>query len=198
MEPKFVNKKNCPICGHPNRDAIEAALYRVTSKNADEILQKLSDTYEIDVEAFEAHAMFHASLDMTPAGEETSIVRQLKLRETDMLAQCAKDYADTLALIGSRIRSKARNEATMDGLEDTRFERSMTKSLVELYLGCGDNVRKTVKDIADINQTLNGPKDEGLSGLGALAAAIAGSISANKPEVSEHTLFDLEGEDGEA
>lgn len=197
MEPKFNSKKNCPICSHPNREEIESVLYRVTSKNSDEVLQQLADTYDIDIEALETHAMFHASLDLTPAGEETSIVRQLKLREVDMLAQCAKDYADTLSLVGSRIRSKARNESDADGLDDTRFERSMTKGLVELYLGCGDNVRKTVKDIAEINQTLNGPKDEGLSGLGALAAAISGSFQKTS-QTSEHTIFDLEDGDGEA
>lgn len=184
MEPKFITKKNCPICGHPNREEIEAVLYRVTPDNADETLQKLADTYDIDVEAFVTHAMFHAALDLTPAGEQTSIVRQLKLREIDMLAQCAKDYADTMTLVGSRIRAKARNEADKDGLDDIRFERSMTKGLVDLYLGCGDNVRKTVKDIADINQILNGPKDEGLSGLGALAAAIHNSFNQTVPKTS--------------
>jgi hypothetical protein len=51
----------------------------------------------------------------------------------------------------------------------------MTKGLVELYLGCGDNVRKTVKEITEINQVLNGPKDDGLSGLAALANALRGS-----------------------
>lgn len=195
MEPKFITKKECPICKHNNREEIEAVLYRVTPENADEVLQQLADTYDIDVEAFETHAMFHASLDLTPAGEETSIVRQLKLREVDMLAQCAKDYADTLAIVGARIRKKAYNESTADGLDDTRFERSMTKGLVELYLGCGDNVRKTVKDITDINQTLNGPKDEGLSGLGALAKAISNSFNAPQSgaEQPERTLFDLEG-----
>ena len=190
MEPKFITKKMCPVCGHPNRDEIEAVLYRVTPKNADDVLQQLADTYDIDVEAFETHAMFHAALDLTPAGEETSIVRQLKLREVDVLAQCAKDYADTLSLVGSRIRTKARNESDADGIDDTRFERSMTKSLVELYLGCGDNVRKTVKDIAEINQTLNGPKDEGLTGLGALAAAIQGSMATKVTP----TIFDQEDE----
>ena len=195
MEPKFTTKKDCPICSHSNREEIEAVLYRVTPKNSEEILQQLSDTYNIDIEAFETHAMFHAALDLSPTGEETSIVRQLKLRETDMLAQCAKDYVDTLALVGTRIRAKARNESSKDGLDDTRFERSMTKGLVELYLGCGDNVRKTVKDIVDINQTLNGPKDDGMSGLAALAAALQNS---NKPTKTEHTIFDVEDGDGES
>lgn len=175
MEPKFTSKKNCKVCNHPDRDAIEAVLYRVTPKNSDEVLEKLSEAYDIDVEEFQRHAMFHACMDLTAQSEETSLVRQIKLRETDLLAQCAKDYADTLALVGTRIRTKARNESDVDGMEDTRFERSMTKGLVELYLGCGDNVRKTIKDITEINQILNGPKDDGLSGLGALAAAIAGS-----------------------
>jgi len=187
MEPKFTSSKNCAVCKHPDRDAIEAVLFRMTPKNAEDLLEQLSEAYDIDIEELERHAMFHACMDLSPQGEETSIVRQIKLRETDLLGQVAKEYADTLALVGARIRTKARNESDSDGMDDTRFERSMTKSLVELYLGCGDNVRKTIKEITDINQILNGPKDDGLSGLGALAAAIAGS----KP--SAPTIFDQEG-----
>ena len=195
MEPKFISSKKCPVCKHPNRDEIEAVLYRMTPKNADELLMQLSDAFEIDIVYLQQHAMFHACSDLTPRGEETSLVRQIKLRETDLLAQCAKDYADTMTLVGSRIRTKARKESTEDGLDDTRFERALTKGLVELYLGCGDNVRKTIKEITDINQILNGPKDDGLSGLGALAAAIAGSRQpATEPK--QENIFDQEdGED---
>lgn len=175
MEPKFVSRKDCRICQHPMREEIEAVLYRLTPKDGEEVLSKLSEAFDIDIEELQRHAMFHACMDLSPTGEETSLVRQVKLRETDLLAQCAKDYADTLTLVGQRIRTRARKEADVEGMEDMRFERAVTKSLVELYIGCGDNVRKTIKDIADINQVLNGPKDDGLSGLSALAAAIAGS-----------------------
>lgn len=196
MEPKFTTSKNCKVCMHPNREDIEAVLYRMTPKNADDLLMQLSEAYDIDIEELQRHAMFHACMDLTPQGEETSLVRQIKLRETDILAQCAKDYADTLALVGARIRHRARIESDADGMEDTRFERSMTKGMVELYLGCGDNVRKTIKDITDINQVLNGPKDDGLSGLGALAAAIAGSRQSAPASVVEPNIFDQEeGED---
>lgn len=172
MEPKFVSKKDCPICKHPQRDEIEAVLYRLTPKNGEEILDSISKAFDVDLEALQRHAMFHAAMDLTPQGEETSIVRQIKLRETDMLAECARDYAETLSVVGKRIRSRAQVDPKA---EDIVFERAVNKSVVELYIGCGDNVRKTIKDITDINQTLNGPKDDGLSGLGALAAAIAGS-----------------------
>ena len=195
MEPKFTSSKNCPVCKHPDREKIESVLYRMTPKNADDLLMQLSDAYEIDIEDIQRHAMFHACMDLTPQGEETSLVRQIKLRETDILAQCAKDYADTLSLVGDRIRTKARNESDADGMDDTKFERSMTKGLVELYLGCGDNVRKTIKEITDINQILNGPKDDGLSGLGALAAAIAASRQPTKP-VEEQNIFNTEEGEG--
>lgn len=195
MEPKFTTSKSCDVCKHANRDEIEAVLYRMTPKNSDDLLAQLADAYNMDVEVLQRHAMFHACMDLTPQGEETSIVRQIKLRETDLLGQVAKDYADTLALVGNRIRTKARNESDADGMDDTRFERSITKALVELYIGCGDNVRKTIKDITDINQVLNGPKDDGLSGLGALAAAIAASTRPATTN-SEPTIFDQEdGED---
>ena len=189
MEPKFTSNKKCVVCKHANRDEIESVLFRMTPKDADELLEQLSEAYNIDILELQRHAMFHACMDLSPQGEETSIVRQIKLRETDLLGQVAKDYADTLTLVGNRIRTKARNESNADGMDDIRFERSMTKSLVELYLGCGDNVRKTIKDIADINQVLNGPKDDGLSGLGALAAAIAGS----KQSIPTPDVCDQEG-----
>lgn len=35
MEPKFTSNKNCVVCKHPNRDEIEAVLYRMTPKNAE-------------------------------------------------------------------------------------------------------------------------------------------------------------------
>lgn len=179
MEPKFVSNKNCPICNHEMREEIEAVLYRLTPENGEKILEQLSEAFDLDIEDLQRHAMFHAAVDLSPANEESSIVRQIKLRETDLLAQCAKDYAETLSLVGKRIRTRARKESDVEGMEDMRFERSVTKSLVELYIGCGDNVRKTIKDITDINQVLNGPKDDGLSGLGALAAAIANSRTPN-------------------
>jgi hypothetical protein len=183
MEPKFTSKQNCPVCKHAMRDEIEAVLYRMTPENGEKVLDMLSNSFDIDLEDLQRHAMFHASMDLTTQKEETSIVRQIKMREADILAQCAKDYADTLSLVGTRIRTKARNESDKDGMDDTRFERSMTKGLVELYLGCGDNVRKTIKDITEIHQTLNGPKDDGLSGLAALAAAIAGSKQSATPDI---------------
>lgn len=185
MEPKFVSKKDCPVCKHHMREEIEAVLYRLTPKNGEELLDRLSAAFDLDIEDLQRHAMFHAAMDLSPKDENTSIVRKIALRETDMLAQCAKDYADTLSLVGQRIRAKARTEDNEVGAEDIRFERSVTKPLVELYIGCGDNVRKTIKDIADINQVLNGPKDEGLSGLGALAAAIANSGKNNNAPVQE-------------
>ena len=144
MEPKFTSSKNCVVCKHEKRDDIEAVLYRMTPTSANELLAQLSEAYNIDIEDLQRHAMFHACMDLSPQGEETSIVRQIKLRETDLLAQCAKDYADTLALVGNRIRTRARNESDADGQDNIHFERAMTKGLVELYLGCGDNVRKTI------------------------------------------------------
>lgn len=200
MEPVFTSKKSCPVCAHPMREEIEAILLRLTPKNGEEVMDKISNAFDLDLGDIQRHAMFHACMDLSPVGEETSIVRQIKLRETDLLAQCAKDYADTMTLVGSRIRQRARNESDSGGMDDIRFERAMTKSLVELYLGCGDNVRKTIKDIADINQILNGPKDDGLSGLGALAAAIAGSKqgapAAGAADSEQLSIFDQEdGED---
>ena len=69
---------------------------------------------------------------------------------------------------------------------EVAFERRATKPVVDLYVGAGDSVRKGVAAIADINQLLNGPKDDGLSGLAALAKVLHGSqVGGTEPAEEE-------------
>ena len=57
-------------------------------------------------------------------------------------------------------------------LQEHMLFHAATKPVVDLYIGSADGLRRTVQTIADVNQLLNGPKDDGLSGLGALAKAL--------------------------
>lgn len=161
--------KDCAICKHPRRMNIENALFKLTPENAELTLVRIAQEYDVSEEELRAHALFHTSFNFEPNGD--SIVRQIKMREADMLGAAAMEYMTTMQMVGQRIRGYAK-ESTED---DIRFEKLLTKPVTDLYIGCGDGLKSTVKALADINQQLNGPKDDGSSGLAALAAALHAS-----------------------
>lgn len=159
---------NCAICNHPERAAIENALFKMIPENATLTLETLAAKFEVTETELREHALFHTSFNFEPNGD--SIVRQIKMREADMLGEAALEYMSTMKVLGKRIRKYASEED-----KDFHFERTMTKPVADLFIGCGDGLKGTVKALADINQQLNGPKDEGASGLSALVAALNAS-----------------------
>lgn len=158
--------RDCAICKHSRRMNIENALFKLTPENAELTLGRIAQEYCVTEEELRAHALFHTSFNFEPNGD--SIVRQIKMREADMLGAAAMEYMTTMQMVGQRIRGYAKDSTD----EDIRFEKLLTKPVTDLYIGCGDGLKSTVKALADINQQLNGPKDEGSSGLAALAAAL--------------------------
>lgn len=160
--------KPCTVCDSKHRKKIERALFKVAPEGSSLTLENIAEEFEVSVEDLRRHILYH-----TPYGCEEgsdSIVRRMKTREADLLGEVAQEYSDTLKMVGGRIRSYIEDDDS-----GTTFEKKLSKSSVDLYLGCGDNLQKTVKAIADIDNLLNGPKDDGLQGLAALANAIHSS-----------------------
>ena len=155
--------KKCAVCTHDKRVEIETALLKMTPESGTLTLERIAEAYDVTIEDLQEHALFHTSFNCEPDGD--SIVRQIKMRAADMLSSMAVDQLTTMKAVGKRIRRFVESSDE----EDIRFEKMLTKSVVDLYVGCGDGVKSTVKALADINQLLNGPKDDGLSGLAALA-----------------------------
>lgn len=155
--------KKCAVCDHPHREKIEQALFKVAPEGSSVTTEAIADEFEVSVDDLRRHMMFH-----TPMGEEgaDSIVRRSKIREMELLGVAAREYLGTLTQVGSRIRGYATEDDT------AAFEKKISKPTVDLYLGCGDNLQKTVRALADVDNLLNGPKDDGLQGLAALANAI--------------------------
>lgn len=168
--------KECAVCSHAKRVEIETALLRMSPETGTETLERLAAAYDLDVSDLQEHALFHTAFGCDPDGD--SIVRQIKLREADMLSAMALDQLTTMQAVGKRIRRFVGSEDDTD----MRFEKTLTKPVVDLYVGCSDGVKSTVKALADINQLLNGPKDEGLSGLAALANVLERSRCASEGE----------------
>lgn len=161
--------KKCTVCGHAHREKIERALFRA-AKNKEQgglTLEQISEEFEVPVEDLQRHALFHSAM-----GAEDSLIRQIHMREADVLAETVMDNALTLKAVGARLRDSM-NDGDPDSVQ---FERRASKSVVDLYVGASEGVRKGVAAIADINQLLNGPKDDGLSGLAALANVLHGSV----------------------
>ena len=166
--------KKCTVCGHALRENIERVLFRA-AKNKEQdglTLEQISAEFDVPVEDLRRHAIFHSAL-----GSEDSLVRQIHMREADLLAETVMDNAMTMKAVGARLRDSM-NDGDPDSVQ---FERRASKSVVDLYVGASEGVRKGVAAIADINQLLNGPKDDGLSGLTALANVLHGS-RANNPD----------------
>ena len=164
--------KKCTVCGHALRENIERVLFRA-AKNKEQdglTLEQISAEFDVPVEDLRRHAIFHNAL-----GSEDSLVRQIHMREADLLAETVMDNAMTMKAVGARLRDSM-NDGDPDSVQ---FERRASKSVVDLYVGASEGVRKGVAAIADINQLLNGPKDDGLSGLTALANVLHGSLAGN-------------------
>lgn len=194
----------CDICKRADRAIIEGALVSMTTGATKFTIEEIAEKYELDVEELKAHALFHTPLvsaadleeDSTQAtvtGESDdadarhgSLVRNMKLKEADMLAEVSAEYLITLKAMGRRINSLL-SDAPEDGEgEDVpradkqlKTAKLLTKPMVELYLGLGSEIRQTVKTAAEVDRMLNGPKDGVASGLTALAAAIRGSDISN-------------------
>ncbi len=155
--------KKCSICDHPLRGKIEQALFKVAPEGSSITTEAIAEEFEVSVDELRRHMMFH-----TPMGSDgvDSIVRRSKLREMELLGVAAREYLGTLEQVGARIRGY-----TAD-VDSSAFEKKLGKPTVDLYLGCGDNLQKTMRALAEVDNLLNGPKDDGLAGLSALANAI--------------------------
>lgn len=99
------------------------------------------------------------------------------MREGDLLLGAAQEYYTTLVLLGKRIK-----RYTMDTEYEQGIPAFCTKAVVDLYLGCGAEIRNAVKGINELNTAVNGAHDPGADGLKALAEALGKSIEQAKDE----------------
>lgn len=160
--------KSCTVCDSLHRKKIEQALFKMAPEGSSLTLENIAEEFEVPVEDLRRHMLFHSPYGCDEGTD--SIVRRMKTREADLLGEAAREYADTLKQVGERIRGYIVQDD--DG---ATFEKKLSKASVDLYIGCGANLQKTVQAIADIDNLLNGPKDDGLQGLAALANAIHSS-----------------------
>ena len=172
----------CAICEHPNRADIENAILSI-STDSGLTIDTIAEQYGLDITELRDHALFHTVL-VAPLEAVTSepqpnisLARKMKLREADMLTAVNNEYMVTLKAMGRRI-NKLANVSSIDA-EDVKkrveLAKLLTKPMVDLYVGLGGEIRQNVRAMAEVDRMLNGPQDNGSSGLQALADAIRGS-----------------------
>lgn len=154
---------NCKICTHPNRGEIELSILNLSDTIT---VETISQEFEVSEEDVRMHALMHSPLN-TDSDEADTLAKQIKLREAEMLSRTAHDYLITMTSIGRRIRYYSENQDALIG-------KLMSKSVVDLYLGCGAEIRQTVNALSDLNSKINGDPSA-KTGLQALADALAKS-----------------------
>ena len=153
----------CKICAHERRSDIELSILNM-SETLD--IDAISQEYEVPVEDLKMHALMHTPVHANSSDLDT-LAKQIKLREAELLSRTAHDYLITMTSIGRRIRH-------FSDADEVALSRLLSKAVVDLYLGCGAEIRHSVNALSDLNSKING--DSGAtSGLTALANALSAS-----------------------
>lgn len=165
---------DCPICNSPDVLEIEQALMCGQS------VEDVASQFSVSIDQLKVHACFHVAglgAEVIGEGNKDSLARKMKLREADMLSVVSKEYLGTLRTMGKRINKLASVSGidVEDEEKQLKLSKLLTKSMVDLYIGLGTEIRQTVKTMAELDRMLNGPQDNIGSGLSALAAAIHNS-----------------------
>lgn len=159
----------CSICDHPRRAEIEKCLLLNDYGNAGRSLSDIAKEFKVSVQDLQVHAFMHTSMEQLERAEVgESIASSVKKREANLLSAVADEYYVTLKATGKQIRTLMNDEANGGA-------RTVTKPLVELYLGTGNNLRQTLESIVEMNQVLNGDQDPGIQALANIVTAIRGS-----------------------
>lgn len=181
----------CNICNRPDRSDIENAILAISTESGLTV-DAIAEQYGCDLSDLRTHALFHtpllASCDVEqfePGAKKTerepraSLARKVKLREVDTLEAVNNEYMVTLKAMGRRINRLASPSSidAEDAEKRVELSKLLTKPMVDLYVGLGGEIRQNVRAMVEIDRALNGPQDNGSSGLQALADAIRGSGS---------------------
>jgi hypothetical protein len=169
------------ICNHPDRTNIESAILsgqkiEIVRKHygllSDDQIQALDDhlrvcaTYVLSLDDFDKEVHNHL---IETNGTKTSIQRTLKLKEADILGATVHEYLITLKNLGRKINK------WIDDPDDSQMPRLIRKPIADMYIQLGGEIRQNVRTMAELDKLLNGDDDKSLTGLAALANAIAGT-----------------------
>jgi uncharacterized protein YukE len=138
-------------------------------------MDDIAKKFGVQLVELQVHALMHTPIArMEEDGVEQSIAAGMKKGEANMLYAAAEEYFSTLRQTGKEIRQRIKPLQQADLTDDKIKIKALPSEMVELYIGCGGNLRQIITSIADINQKVNGEGDPALKALEAIVKAVRG------------------------
>lgn len=162
----------CVICNHPKRKEIEQDLLIRNFGDSDVTFKTIADTYNVPVKDLQIHALYHVVIEA-----DNSITEQIHLREADVIRDSMNENFATLKNLSTKINQIVSEHTTKEPTLNM-----LSKSVVDLYLGCSQAINEAANTLVKLNLAVNGEKDNGLDGLKALVNVINASKSPNENE----------------
>lgn len=162
----------CVICNHPKRKEIEQELLIRNFGDSDVTFKTIADTYNVPVKDLQIHALYHVAIEA-----DNSITEQIHLREADVIRDSMNENFATLKNLSTKINQIVSEHTTKEPTLNM-----LSKSVVDLYLGCSQAINEAANTLVKLNLAVNGEKDNGLDGLKALVNVINASKSPNENE----------------
>lgn len=162
----------CVICNHPKRKEIEQELLIRNFGDSDVTFKTIADTYNVPVKDLQIHALYHVAIEA-----DNSITEQIHLREADVIRDAMNENFATLKNLSTKINQIVSEHTTKEPTLNM-----LSKSVVDLYLGCSQAINEAANTLVKLNLAVNGEKDNGLDGLKALVNVINASKSPNENE----------------
>lgn len=164
-----------------------------SQESADALVQNFRDKAGVTDEQGDAS---HQASAVPNIKTRSRITDKVNMREGDILLATAYEYLSTMTILGRRIKNYAQSRNAGDELLLPNF---CSKAVVDLYIGCGSEIRQAIKGINDLNTSLNGSHDSSLAGLQALAVALkGGDATSTGPSYLDNEEYDVTETDAEA
>lgn len=178
----------CVICQHPERRTIEDYIAVIDVPGADTSLQSTAAKFGVPITDLQVHAIMHTPMARIAEDEEApTLASQMKRGEANLLYAVAEEYYATMRQVGKEVRRRVTPQLPASATGEpsaTEVLGRLTKELVDLYLGTGNNLRQTIATIVEMNQKLNDESDPALKALQGIIQAVRG------PAYGDQTLED--------
>lgn len=157
----------CPICESNHRHSIETAM--LDGKPIEQVYMNYKQSIpKLTMDQLKIHAVCHFKTPVSDNGE--SIATKLAFSEAQTLTTSCNEYMATLQRLGQVIDKKLTDVEN----GDSTAQQALSKSLVDLYLGTGNQIRETVKLLTDAYKDMNAEDSDSRnkSGLKMLSGAL--------------------------
>lgn len=157
----------CAVCESEHRHQIEMDL--LNGEALENILVKYKNVIpKLTMDQLKIHAVCHIQMPQSSSGE--SIATKLAFSEAQVLTTSCNEYMATLQRLGQVIDKQL---SVVENGEGT-IQQALSKSLVDLYIGAGTQIRETVKLLTDAYADMNADDSnkKNKSGLTMLSSAL--------------------------